>query len=295
MQYISLKNSLLFFDEGNYIYSFDGQLVKKNMETRRYGSWPEKENYKKIKSLTFILNSSESKKITKFPDFISELPNLESLGIPIDFLEKIKKIPIHLKSLRLFKPVFSDAKIFDWPEKLILNKLLFISVPELISPFIMDFNKTPNLEWIEFDLQGEKNESVLYELGKLKKLKHINFLHAKNFEILDPFIHKNILSIELFACTGKKFTINKLSEFKKLKYLYINNITPPLDCNLIIDLPELIEVNIKNVKKVLNIESLLKIKKLKALNVMNCNKPISKASKDLFIKHGLEELTIDFA
>ncbi|PKH51594.1 hypothetical protein CXF68_13270 [Tenacibaculum sp. Bg11-29] len=238
---------------------------------REFNNFPKKESYPKIEAISFLVFEDDLDNVKQQPDFLNELLNLEILDIPIDWLCSLD-IPPNIKAISLVNSIRLKDK-FHWCEDLALESLKFLSIPEQIKPFDINFDNVPNLEWIEIDLKSEKKDSKLEELASIKTLKHLNFKQAKNFDVFTYFSNHNIETLELFACKGKKFPIENIKKLKGLKYIRINNITVDFDCSWLLDLSELIEIEILNVSNILNIDRLLEIKTLKSISVLNCKNP----------------------
>jgi hypothetical protein len=209
-------------------------------------------------------------------------------------LDKIK-LPHDLQVLLLAAPVHEYKTSLEFPVAIRLDSLKYLSVPEVVKPYKIDLSKFDSLEWIEYDLQAEKNERVLTELTGLKKMKHLVFSHAKNADVFTPFNEHAIETLELFACTGKIFPIERIVQLKKLKSIYINNMTVPFDCNWLLELPELKEVGFLNLKKIINIDAILSHPNIDILSIEFCNDPFKGIGKEKFLRKGFKDLEIDFA
>lgn len=282
--YRDTKTSLIHKSDGNYYFAFTLPDRKPELIKRIWGDWPAKEEYSKIRSLTLFVLPAEVEKIKEIPTFLNDLKNLESLSLPIDLIKKIGVFPTGIKSLVLFSPVFNKSDYLEWPSELELKNLIYISIPELVHSFKINFSLMPNLQWIEYDLQSTTNNNIIKELACLKDIRHLIFNHPKAIDIFTPFRNHDILSIELFAGTDKSFHIENLGIFKSLQYLQINNIAAPLDCEMLLDLPKLTELILYNIKKVENIQEILMHRTLQAISVFNCKDAFKDSDKELFKK-----------
>lgn len=287
-----LKLSLLKLRDNHWSFSFiEDEREENGIIYREFNNFPSEDLYSKIESISFLVFDDDIEEVQKKPDFLTELTNLETLSIPIDWL-CILKIPIRLKALSLVNSLYLKDK-YQWCESLVLEDLKYLSIPELTKPFDIDFRNVPNLEWIEIDLKAEKKDSKVNELSSIKTLKHLIFKQAKSFDIFSPFSNHNIETLELFACKGKKFPIENIKKLKGLKYIKINNISVDFDCSWLLELPKIIEVEFLNVRNILNVNDLLKINTLKSISILNCNNPFD--NKEYFELKKYDLLKIDNA
>lgn len=292
--YAQIKKSIMTSDSRSWYFSIGKQDFGGNIEYREYGDLPSENEYSGIKSITFSVDSSDEGKLKEFPGFIGELPNLKSLTIPIDWLSEIE-VPLNIEVLNLSPPVSKFDGQHQWPSGLILNDLKYLAIPELVKPYIFNVQCFQNIEWIDYDLAPEKNTNKINELSRLNNLKHLIFRHAKNLDIFPIFFDHKIETLELFACTGKSFSIEKAIELKGLKSLYINNISVVFDCHALLELAELEELSLLNVKNVINVESLLEHKRIEAISIKSCGNPFKETGKDAFFEKGYGSLVIDCA
>lgn len=286
----TVKNS----DSKNWYFSIEKQDFGGNVEYREYCDFPTEDEYLGIRSITFSINSSDEDKVKEFPQFIENLRNLKSLTIPIDWVNKVE-IPQTIEALNLSSPVSKFDSQHQWPSNLIFQKLKYLTIPELVKPYLFNALSFPNLEWIDFDLSPEKNTNKIGELSKLNHLKHLIFGHAKNLDIFSTFYGQKIETLELFACTGKSFSIEKIAELKNLKSLYINNISVVFDCDVLLELEELEELNLINIKNVINVEKILEHRKLSKILIKSCGNPFRKIGKSIFSEKGYSSLVIESA
>lgn len=290
--YNQLKTDFIKNRVNKWIFSFVEEEKEENGITfRNYNNFPKSNDYSKIEVIHFLIYDDELKKMNQLPDFLNELPHLFSLSIPMDWLCKIE-FPNTIKVLILHNSTCKKDQ-YCWDKGLQLKELKYLSIPEQLKPFEIDFKNTPNIEWIDLDLKAEKNTNKLTELSQIKTLKHLNLGQAKNFDVFTPFSSHEIESVELFACKGKNFPIQNIQHLKSLKYIRINNIHTVFDCSWLLELPNLIEFEILNVKNVINIEELLKIRTLRSIVVLNCNNPFK--DKEKFRNKNLDILRIDRA
>ncbi|MDO6811280.1 hypothetical protein Q4603_21875 [Zobellia galactanivorans] len=287
-----IKTDFLKYRENRWSFSFvEDEREENGIIYREFNNFPSKEFYSKIEAISFLVFEDDMENIDKLPDFLNNLPNLEILEIPIDWLCSLD-IPVNIKALTLMNSINIRDK-YKWCNDLSLLNLKYLSIPEQIKPFEINFANVPNLEWINLDLKAEKKANKLDELSKLKTLKHLNFSQAKDIDVFTPFSNHNIEAIELFACKGKKFPIQNIEVLKKLKCIRINNVSVDFDCTWLLKLSKLIEVEILNVKNLINVEELLKIDTLKSISILNCNNPIK--NKEMFKLKNYELLRIDNA
>lgn len=223
--------------------------------------------FEEIDEVIFSIDIDEMEEIEELPNFLTKLPNLKSIGIPIDWLDEIE-IPKNLLELRLFGQVYSYGKKEKWPIDLKFHSLKHLSVPELVKPYEISITDFSTLESIEYDFAAEKNNAKIIEIAKLPRLKRVVVNQAKNMDVFSPFENTGMTSLELFACTGKKLPVENIVKLKKLKDLKINNISVELDCNLLLQLEELEKLTLLNIRNITNIEALLRHKKLKYLYVI---------------------------
>jgi len=290
--YSKLKNDFLKSRKNKWSFSFVEEEREENgIIYREFNNFPNKKSYSKIEAISFLVFDDDIENVKKQPDFLTELPNLDVLSIPIDWLSSLK-IPINITALLLINSIHLEDK-YKWCENLVLEGLKYLSIPEQIKPFDINFKNVPNLKWINLDLKAEKKANKLDELSKINSLKHLIFNQAKSFDVFTPFLTHKIESIELFACKGKKFPIQNIQLLKALKYIRINNITVDFDCSWLLELPNLMELELLNVKNVVNVNQLLKIDTLKSLSISNCNNPFE--DKEEFKLKKYEFLRIDYA
>ena len=293
--YNKLKFDFKFDDKKQRIlYTFDPDEENPFFSEKLYGDFPTTAAYDNVGSLIFSIFPEDEDGLKDLPHFLNELKNLQTLSIPVDWLEKIH-IPTSLNTLLLTSAVFDKDRYFKWPDDLSIPSLKYLKIPELVGPFAINFRSMPQLTWIELDLQAEEDDKKLAELAKLDHLKHLIFDHAKDFDVFSPFKKHAIESLELCACTGTKFPVENLRNLKSLKYLRINNIAVPFDCQLLFELPNLIELEILNIKHVENMEDLPEHQSLKSLSVLDCNNPFNSIGKEVFENKGYDYLSIDYA
>jgi hypothetical protein len=292
--YTQTKKAIKNSDAKNWYFSIEKQDFGGNVEYREYCDFPNDDEYLEIKAITFSVNSADEGKIKKLPEFIKNLQNLRSLTIPIDWLNKVE-IPRTVEVLTLSSPVSNFDSQHRWPSNLILEKLKYLAIPELVKSYLFNASYFPNIEWIEFDLASEKDTNRVSELSKLTNLKHLIFGHAKNLDISPIFSDQKIETLELFACVGKSFPIEKVVEFKSLRSLYINNISVPFDCDVLLKLEELEELSLMNIRNVINVEKILDHKKLSKILIRSCSNPFRKVGKNIFSEKGYSSLVIDGA
>lgn len=287
-----LKHQTLKFRKNRWVFTFGENEREENGVTyRNFNNFPSKEECLKIESLNFLVFDDDMDDIKKLPDFLDSLPSLEVLSIPIAWLNSIK-IPQNIRAIILINSIDLQSK-YKWSNNLGLENLLYLSIPELIKPFDINFKNTPNLEWVEIDMKSEKNEDKLFELAKIETLSHLSFKQAKSFDVFTPFKNHKIETLELFSCKGKKFPVKNIVFMKDLKYLRINNISQEFDCNLLLEMPNLIELDILNVKNITNIEKILEIDTLKSLSVTNCSNPFK--DKEKFRAKNYDLLRIEYS
>ncbi|WP_338815836.1 hypothetical protein V9L05_24020 (plasmid) [Bernardetia sp. Wsw4-3y2] len=292
--YSKLRVNFLKFRNGRWSFSFvEDEREENGVVYQQFNNFPNKESYSDIKSISFLVFDDELKKVQRIPNFLNELPNLEVVSVPIAWLCSIKT-PLNIKAITLINTLRLQDK-YSWCEGLFLENLLYLEIPELIKPFDIDFNNVPHLKWIKIDLKAEKKDTKLTQLAQLKNLKHLSFGQAKNFDVFMPFKDHQIESLELFACKGKSFPIENIQLLKSLKYIRINNISVEFDCSLILELPNLLEIELLNIKNVTNIEKLLEHKTLKSLVITDCKNPFKEVGKDIFKNKGYKLLRIDYA
>ncbi|OMQ13490.1 hypothetical protein [[Flexibacter] sp. ATCC 35103] len=292
--YTQIKKVIINADSTNWYFSIEKQDFGGNVEYRQYLDFPNENEYLDIKSITFSITSSDEDKIKEYPNFIGKLLNLKSLTIPIDWLDKIE-IPLNIEVLKLTSPVSNFDGQHKWPSDLIFKNLKYLVIPELVKPYLFNVLNFPNIEWIDYDLAPEKNTNRVNELSKLNNLKHLIFGHAKNLDIFPFFFDHKIETLELFACIGKNFPIEKIIGFKSLKSLYINNISVVFDCAILLDLEELEELNLLNIKNVINVEKILEHKKINKILIKACNNPFKQIGKNAFFEKEYNSLDINYA
>ncbi|MCC9020629.1 hypothetical protein [Flavobacterium lipolyticum] len=292
--YTEVKKAIINSNSKNWYFSIEKQDFGGNVEYRQYLDFPNEDEYLDIKSITFSITSNDEERITKYPEFIGKLLNLKSLIIPIDWLDKIE-IPANIEVLKLNSPVSNFDSQHELPNNLILNNLKYLSISELAKPCLFNVVSFPNIEWIDYDLAPEKNTNRIFELSKLSNLRHLIFGHAKNLDVFPYFINHKIETLELFACIGKNFPIEKIVHFKTLKSLYINNISVVFDCNILLELEELEELYLLNIKNVINVEKILEHNKINRISIKACGNPFKKIGKNSFFEKGYSSLAIDYA
>ncbi len=292
--YTQLKRSVKAADSRNWYFSVDKEDLGGNVEYRRLNELPDKKEYPAIHYLSFVLHPRNKTQAKFLPGFIKDLPDLRSLTIPIDWVNKIE-LPAGISVLNLTAPVLNYDDQQEFPASLTLDRLKYLAVPELVKPYKIDIKKFGSLEWIEYDLDAEKTERILVDLADLKGLQHLVFAHAKNFDVFTPFRDHPIETLELFACTGRKFPIENIVQLKGLKSIYINNLAVPFDCSLLLELPGLQEVSFLNMKSITNVERILEHKAIDSLSIKFCNNPFKGSGKDRFFGKGFKALSIDYA
>jgi len=292
--YTQLKRAIRSSGSKHWYISVTKENFGDDIEYRTMKNLPAKTEYSDIRYLSFAWHPRNEAERKFIPHFIADLPDLKSLKLPIDWLNKIN-VPPNLQVLLLTAPVGTYDTSLSFPSDLHFDSLKYLAVPELVKPYKIDLAKFNSLEWIEYDLQAEKKENVLAELAGLKNLKHLIFNHAKNFDVFRPFQEHAIETLELFACTGKTFPADRVVQLKKLKSIYINNIAVPFDCSWLLELPDLKEVNFLNLKKITNVPEILKHPAIDMLNIKFCNDPFKGIPKENFLRRGFKELEIRFA
>jgi len=288
--YSKLRHSVVSANEGIFVYSKEPRDFGLNMTEREWGDWTNENEYDRHIVSKFILHDFKN---VSFPSFISKLSNLKTLELPIDFIEsgEFANINRNIQTLFLYEQCAFDNQ-YVWNEKIILNNLLFLSVPELTYLFKVPVQCFPRLEWIDFDLEADKKGVSLFDFAEFENLKHLCFSHAKNLDVFSPFQDKDIESLFIYAATGKKFPIENICALKSLKYLKINNIKVPFDCLLLKSLPYLEEVDLMNINTLTNVDALLEIPALKSLTIKFCGKSVENVDKEKFINAHFQILNI---
>jgi len=298
MKYFDLKKAAILKQHTNWYFSIDLQDYGGDSIYRKFDEFPSETDWPKIKAITFSISRNEKDGVKRLPSFISKLENLRSLGIPLDWANKLE-IPKKIEALRLLSPIDDETVPIDWPENLVLDNLIFLQISAKPGNYNLDRDKFRNLEWISYDfhsMPSSKINSVILELSEIKNIRHLIFSEAKNVDIFTPFCNHDIQTLELFCCRGRKFEIGKIRAFKNLKHLYLNNIgTTTFDCKLLDYLPDLIELNLLNVKNVININHVLAHKKLKILIIRNCRNPFQNEDTKDFETRNYEHLDISRA
>ncbi|MDR2653076.1 MAG: hypothetical protein LBC68_12340 [Prevotellaceae bacterium] len=289
--YSQLLHNVISANESSYIYSKEPRNYGLNTTVeRKWGTWTNESEYTKHIVTKFSIYDLEG---VSFPDFVSKLPNLTTLELPVDFIQdkQFENINKNIQALVLYEQCDLNRQ-YMWNEKVVLPNLLYLSIPELLYRFKIPLYCFPKLEWISFDLQADKKGVSLFEFSKFKNLKHLIFSHAKNLDVFSPFQNKSIESLSIYAATGKKFPIEKISSLKSLKYLKINNIKVSFDCSSLRLLPNLEEVDLMNINEVINIEDLLKIPTLRSLSIRFCKINMDNTVKEKFINANFQILNI---
>ncbi|WP_299219262.1 hypothetical protein [uncultured Aquimarina sp.] len=290
--YNRLKSEFLKHRQNKWSFSLeDDEREENGVIYRNFNNPPQKEDYSKIESIGFLVYEHELEELNNIPDYVIHMHNLKVISLPIDWLDSLK-MPDNIKAIVLMNTLY-QKDVYKWDKK--LDNLEYLKIPELIKPFEINFKNTPNLEWINLDLKAEKKDTKLTELAQINTLKHLGFSQAKSFDVFSPFANHNIEGLELFACKGKKFPIQNIVLLKDLKYIRINNISVPFDCDWLLELPNLIEIDILNIKEVINIDKILSIQKLKSLSVLNCKNPFQEIGKEIFSKKEYDVLKIQNA
>ncbi len=270
-------------------------FAKKTMLGKTFDEYPigQQKNLE-VDGVIFSIEDDEIDEINELPSFLSMLPNLKSVGLPIDWLAKVN-IPKSIEVLNLYNQVYSHHNKEKWPENLKFDTLKHLSVPELLHPYEINLRELTSLESIEYDFTVEKKNEKLLAIAELPNLKELTINYGKKWDLFTPLENSNIESLRLLGCTGKKIALENIVKIKKLKKLELVYYRLELDCNLFLELKNLESLELVDNNKIINIEALLKHKNLKHLSVSNCKKPFSKKDKELFLNHGFESLDIDYA
>lgn len=280
--------------ENAWIFSCRSAGNKPYITYREWGNWPN-EKLSNIKKVVFNIIRSDNFNINDAIPFLEKLPELELLSMPIDLFFMVKDFVCkNIKELILLPPT-SDFLLSEWPSEYVMNKLTSLTVPELITPFYIYSYNFPNLQRIEYDLGADRKGYILNNLSEFPHINQIKFDHARNLDVFLPFKNHSIVSLELFACTGSKFPVDKIVELKELKYLYMNNIKSNIDCHSFLKLSQLEEIEIRNSKHLYNISSLLQCEKLSEIIIVDCNNPFKNGLSEMFKKHDFKSLLIDYA
>jgi hypothetical protein len=182
---------------------------------KTFEEYPKTEiEFEQINEVIFSVDIDEVDEIEELPLFLKKLPNLKTVGLPIDWLDKID-IPENLSELHLFNQVFSYENKEQWPIGLKLNHLRHLSIPELVKPYEINISDFTTLKSIEYDFVAEKDNTKLLEIAKLPNLEKVIINQAKNMDVFSPFENTKINNLELFACTGKKVPIEFVTKLKK--------------------------------------------------------------------------------
>lgn len=277
------------FEEGTYRIS--------------WGKIPEDNKRQSIKQLSFMPTKSQINKKPVLPGYVKQLTNLELLDIPAPFLLNlsIDNLPSKLHTLRIsFESKYNEAidiKKLRWPSNLFLPNLksiIFLAKLEndLIWPKLNILEEhLVNLEFLYSIV--DKRGVAIDELNKFKKLKHLSLGSVRNFDLFDK-ISSN-LKVFSVNSTGLKFPVIKLKRLKELEIIRLVNVKSEIDCELFLNFPNLIELEINSSKKIKSIEALLSCKQLKSIVIVDCGNPIKKEGKRKFKENAFKRLDIDYS
>jgi hypothetical protein len=114
-------------NESSYIYSREPRNYGLNIAERKWGNWADESEYAGHIVTKFSVYDLEG---VSFPDFISRLPNLKTLELPIDFIQDKQFGSIsNIQALVLYEQCDLNRQ-YKWNEKIVLPNLLYLSVPE---------------------------------------------------------------------------------------------------------------------------------------------------------------------
>jgi len=92
-----LQNSRI----NKWIFSFsEEERVEKGVTYQDLNNFPEKQNYEKIKAISFLVFDDELELVKKLPNYLTKLPNLKNVSLPIDWLNQLD-IPDKIVALTL--------------------------------------------------------------------------------------------------------------------------------------------------------------------------------------------------
>ena len=139
--YNKLKFDFKFTDKKQRIlYTFDPDEENPFFSERLYGDFPNTTGYDNIGSLIFSIFPEDKDALKDLPHFVNELKNLQTLSIPVDWLEKIH-IPTSLNTLLLTSAVFDKDRYFKWPDDLSIPLFEIFKNTRIGWPFCYQFQK----------------------------------------------------------------------------------------------------------------------------------------------------------
>lgn len=125
-------------------------------------------------------------------------------------------------------------------------------------------------------------------------IKHLNIFGIR----VDLFsiINNDIQSLKIEGA-GDAFTFKNANKFDRLEAVYINSMHSNLNCEDLLDMPNLKEVVIINSTEVENVDAFLNATNLHSLELVNCKNAMTKEQKELFKKQEqrFNQLNINYA
>lgn len=257
----------------------------------------------KIKLLTLAPGKPQLKKAV-FPEYLSELANLEHAVFDINFLKnnQAEKLPAKIRSLILSRNLsYSDLlddlikNKIEWDESVRLENLeaLFIIADEEkegITATISD-KVFPKLKYLGFKFTN-KSELDIFE--RFPKLTDLELSDLRDYPIFEHIEHLPLISLDITG-TNNKFDLADVKNLEALEFLRLNGIRSEIDCRIFTELPELTELVVLNSKKIINIEALLDCKNLKSISFLDCGNPFKKGIADKFKAEDYQMFDIKYA
>lgn len=266
----------------------------------KWGQTPER--LEQINALYLMPTPAQVKK-PKLPEFLPELSGARRLVLPAPLLTTLtpKTAPPKLVTLLVDldgRFTAEGKQLPRWPDELVLPKLrglMFTGTyassgawPKLgVTP-----RHVPGLEFFHSDVDS-KGE-VIDAVARFESLRHLELGGIGNF---DNLFEVAPAQLEILQVGGSKlkFLLAGITRLRKLQALRLNTIKTEIDCRLLCQLPDLVELDVLNSKRISNVEALLECPSLRRVSFLDCGGPFNKPLCQRFEDHGFDSLAIKFA
>jgi len=215
----------------------------------------------------------------RFAD-MSLFTNLKFLSIPLDAIAYVDILSIanQLEHLHITPP--RALEFLAYYEKRKRPLIFEASLPRLrtfgvfTSPIVFknfDVARYPALEWLSTSLELDKSGKALRLFDNVANFKGFALKVISDKNLLKK-IRKDLVALELWGISTKGFDFTSLSEFKSLKYLSLRGSKSPIDCSILVGLPQLLELKLFSFKSLQNVEALLGLDDLEKIHIYPDNK-----------------------
>lgn len=238
----------------------------------------------------------------RVPEYVPELPALEFLRLPFAMFASLRgeDLPSSVRCIMVPHEAeyVKTERIISRPEG-----PSFPGVRGLV--FFGDAG--PATEWSrlgltasEFpalrflDTEVDKEGRVLSALATFPGLEHAELSHVFSHRVFGSLPAKTMRVLRV-TNSSPTWSLPGVEAFDGLESLSLLAIKAPVDCRLLVGLPNLAELVIKDSKKLANVASLLECRRLARLTIVNCGGAVSSSLSSKLAGRRFEVLNTDHA